>query len=145
MKYTLDKIVRNFALGGLAATIIACGGGNPPVLASEADGRAQIRVKLVADMNAGRIADWEEDPDFEPEPGKPVFADFKVIQNGGIFESYLEYTSPTDNGETALAEIQLLYNNGWDYMYTGPSSVAAVGTAVQNYSNSGYVGYVPTP
>jgi len=78
MKYTLDKIVRNFALGGLAATIIACGGGNPPVLASEADGRAQIRVKLVADMNAGRIADWEEDPDFEPEPGKPVFADFKV-------------------------------------------------------------------
>ena len=26
-----------------------------------------------------------------------------------------------------------------------PSGAAAVGTAVQNYSNSGYVGYVPTP
>ena len=144
---SLDKIVKNLALGGLAATLIACGGGgNPPALASEADGRAQIRTKLVADMNASLIAGFTEDPDVEVN-GSPVLADFEVERNDGYIPpyAYVEYTSPTDSSQSAQTEIQALYDAGIDYLYTGPSGAQAVGTAVQNYSNEGYAGFIPTP
>ncbi len=144
MEYTINKTLKGVALSGLAALVLGCGGGGGTSNASEADGRAQIRTRLLADKNAKRIIDFTEDPDFEPEPGLPAFSDFEVERNDGFF-SYVEYTSPTDNQQTAQNEIQLLYDNKFDYLYTGPSSAAAVGTAVQDYSNAGYVGQIPTP
>lgn len=144
MKYTnLKQLARSTALSGLAALVLGCGGGGGVQMASEAAGRAQIRTKLLADKNAERILDYTEDPEpVEPEPGKFTHPDFEVLRNDKT-PSYVEYTSSTDTNNQV--EIQLFYNNGWDYLYTGPSSASAVGTAIQDYSTANYIGQIPTP
>ncbi len=143
MKYTIKQLARSAALSGLAAILLGCGGGGGNPNVTEADGRAQVRTRLMADKNASRIVDFVEDPDVWINNSQ-ILADFEVERNDGFF-AYVEYTSPSDNRTTAQNEIQQLFDNGIDYLYAGPASAAAVGTTVQNYSNAGYIGQIPTP
>ena len=139
----MKQIARSAALSGLAALVLGCGGGGGTPNATETDGRALIRTRLMTDKNASRIVDFTEDPNVWINNSQ-IFADFEVERNNGFF-SYVEYTSPSDNSTAAQNEIQQLFDNGIDYLYTGPLSASAVGTAVDSYSSAGYVGQIPAP
>ena len=63
MKYqNMKQIARSAALSGLAALVLGCGGGGGTPNATETDGRALIRTRLMTDKNASRIVDFTEDP-----------------------------------------------------------------------------------
>ena len=156
MKYTINKTLKGAALSGLAALVLGCGGGGGGGKASEAGGRAQIRTRLVADKNAGKIDDWNEsiieggiEESLLRIGDTDLYPDFVVFVTGDR-DAYIEYTSPTDSQSAAQNEISILYNaypepDRLDYLYTGPSSASAVGTAVDSYSSANFIGQIPTP
>ncbi|HIH17549.1 MAG TPA: hypothetical protein HA282_04455 [Nanoarchaeota archaeon] len=132
-------------LAGLASIVAlnGCGGTVGEPIASESEVRSEIRERLRLDKDAGRILSWEADPVREVSSQR-IFPDFSVRRNDEV-EAFIEYTSPTDDSIAARNEINLLFNNNYNYLYISQTVRQWARSAVDDYSRNGYSGQIPRP